>query len=138
MHNSQMTEELYQIELESIGSQGIRATRLIRESTGLGLKDAKDLRDSLGVVQSGLTMHECLKLQNLFNALGVKVNISSDDTAEIHNDFFERNPFPDVRVYIRCPECGSSSFSEFYLLTSGQRLNCKNKCKNCGYTWSVR
>lgn len=138
MKKAEKQECLYQVELENIGSEGIKAVRLIRELTGLGLKDAKDLRDSLGVVQTGLTMHECLEIQNLFNAIGVKVTVSLDDTKNTHNDYFERNPFPDIHNYIRCPMCGSDSFSAFSLLTSGQKLNCTNKCRKCGYTWNVR
>ncbi len=69
----------FDVVLKSYGSQKIKVIKVVREITGLGLKEAKDLVEKAGtpdaVVKSGVTKEEAEELKKKLEEVGAEVEI---------------------------------------------------------------
>ena len=69
----------FDVVLKSFGSQKIKVIKVVREITGLGLKEAKDLVEKAGtpdaVVKSGVTKEEAEEIKKKLEEVGAEVEI---------------------------------------------------------------
>ncbi len=66
----------FDVELVSAGSSKVKVIKVVREVTGLGLKEAKDLVDSAPkVIKEGVSKAEAEELKAKLEAEGAEVNI---------------------------------------------------------------
>ena len=69
----------YNIELTSVGDQKIEVIKIVRDATGKGLKEAKDLVDAAAsgaqVVKEGVPTEEAEELKKRFEAAGAGVEL---------------------------------------------------------------
>lgn len=61
--------------LTSAGANKIAVIKLIRDITGLGLKEAKEIADNGGVVKEGAAMDEANELKAKFEEAGATVEL---------------------------------------------------------------
>ncbi len=61
--------------LASAGANKIAVIKLVRDITGLGLKEAKDLADNGGVVKEGAAKEEAEQLKAQFEEAGATVEL---------------------------------------------------------------
>ena len=61
--------------LTSAGANKIAVIKLVREITGLGLKEAKDIADNGGVVKEKATMDEANELKAKFEEAGATIEL---------------------------------------------------------------
>ena len=66
----------FDVVLESAGANKIKVIKVVREITGLGLKEAKDLVDgSPKTVKEGISKADAEELKKKIEAEGAKVNV---------------------------------------------------------------
>ncbi|WP_436879481.1 50S ribosomal protein L7/L12 [Staphylococcus gallinarum] len=66
----------FDVELTSAGSSKIKVVKAVKEATGLGLKDAKELVDGAPkVVKEGLAKEEAEKLKEALEEVGATVEL---------------------------------------------------------------
>ncbi len=66
----------FDVVLESFGQQKIKVIKAVREITGLGLKDAKDLVESApATIKEGLESEEAEKLKEQLEEVGATVEV---------------------------------------------------------------
>lgn len=61
--------------LTAAGANKIAVIKLIREITGLGLKEAKDIADNGGAVKEGVSADEAAELKAKFDEAGATVEV---------------------------------------------------------------
>ena len=62
--------------LKEVGSEKIKVIKAVRELTGLGLKEAKELVDNAPKpLKEGVSKEECEKIAEAFKAVGATVEI---------------------------------------------------------------
>lgn len=64
------------VTLTSAGANKIAVIKLVRDITGLGLKEAKDLADNGGVVKEGVASDEANELKAKFEEAGATVELN--------------------------------------------------------------
>ena len=66
----------FDVELTEIGPNKVKVIKVVREATGLGLKEAKDLVDSAPkVVKEGASKEEAEQIKTSLEAEGAKVTL---------------------------------------------------------------
>lgn len=102
--------EEYAVILENAGVNKVKAIRDVREVTGLGLKEAKEMTENVPcVVIDKISLEAATAIRNAFEEDGAIVSVvSSDDKSTKITVAKEANK-------IRCPRCGSTQ------ITTGQR-----------------
>lgn len=66
----------FNVELKSAGGQKIQVIKVLREATGLGLKEAKDLADAAPkVVKENASKEEAEELKSKLEAVGATVEL---------------------------------------------------------------
>lgn len=65
----------FDVELTSAGSSKIAVIKVIREVTGLGLKEGKELADNGGKVKEGLSKDDAEEIKAKLEAAGASVEI---------------------------------------------------------------
>ncbi len=66
----------FDVELTEIGPSKVKVIKVVREATGLGLKEAKDVVDSAPkVIKEGATKAEAEELKTKLEAEGAKVTL---------------------------------------------------------------
>lgn len=66
----------FDVELTEIGSEKIKVIKAVREATGLGLKEAKDVVESAPkVIKEGLSKDDAEALKAKFEAVGAKITL---------------------------------------------------------------
>lgn len=66
----------FDVELTEIGANKVKVIKVVREITGLGLKEAKDLVDSAPkVVKEGVSKEEADEIKEKIEAEGAKVTL---------------------------------------------------------------
>ncbi len=74
--NDNIEKTEFDLELTEIGSKKIRVIKVVRELTGLGLKEAKEMVDSAPkVIKSSVTKEEAKLMQRKIEEQGAKVSI---------------------------------------------------------------
>ena len=62
--------------LKSAGTQKLQVIKLIREVTGLGLKEAKDIADAGGNIKEGIPASEAEELKAKLEEVGATVELA--------------------------------------------------------------
>ncbi|MCC5907083.1 MAG: ribosomal protein L7/L12 [Balneolaceae bacterium] len=111
-------EKGYQLTLLNAGSRIIAVIKAVREITGLGLKEAKELVDNLGAVGTYKTKKEAEQVKKKLASLGVKVDIKKlgGETPEPEPRPEEPEPKPEPTE----PENGIFIVFGQVLLSDGQ------------------
>ena len=66
----------FDVELTEIGSEKVKVIKVVREVTGLGLKEAKDVVDGAPkVVKEGVSKEEAEELKKKLEEVGAKVTL---------------------------------------------------------------
>lgn len=66
----------FDVILKEIGSQKIKVIKVVREITGLGLKDAKDLVDNApNPVKEGVSKDDATEMEEKFKEVGATVEV---------------------------------------------------------------
>ena len=66
----------FEVVLKEVGSQKIKVIKVVREITGLGLKDAKDLVDSAPkTVKEGVPKEEAAEMEAKFKEVGATIEL---------------------------------------------------------------
>ena len=66
----------FEVVLKEVGSQKIKVITVVREITGLGLKDAKDLVDSAPkTVKEGVPKEEAAEMEAKFKEVGATIEL---------------------------------------------------------------
>ncbi|WP_077623954.1 50S ribosomal protein L7/L12 [Sediminibacillus massiliensis] len=66
----------FDVVLESAGSSKIKVVKAVREITGLGLKDAKDLVDNApGAIKEGVSKEEAEEMKSKLEEAGASVEL---------------------------------------------------------------
>jgi large subunit ribosomal protein L7/L12 len=69
-------KDSFDVELTEVGPNKVKVIKVVREATGLGLKEAKDLVDGAPkIVKEGLNKAESEALKKLFDELEAKVTL---------------------------------------------------------------
>ncbi|MDU2405030.1 MAG: 50S ribosomal protein L7/L12 [Staphylococcus lugdunensis] len=71
-----LVKAIFDVELTSAGSSKIKVVKAVKEATGLGLKDAKELVDGAPkVIKEGLAKDEAEKLKEQLEEVGATVEL---------------------------------------------------------------
>ena len=66
----------FDVELTEVGAEKVKVIKVVREATGLGLKEAKDVVDSAPkMVKEGATKEEAEELKKKLEEVGAKVTL---------------------------------------------------------------
>ncbi|MFC7061812.1 50S ribosomal protein L7/L12 [Halobacillus seohaensis] len=66
----------FDVVLESAGSSKIKVVKAVREITGLGLKDAKDLVDNApGAIKEGVAKEEAEEMKSKLEEVGASIEL---------------------------------------------------------------
>ena len=66
----------FDVELTEVGSEKVKVIKVVREATGLGLKEAKDVVDGAPkVLKEGISKEEAEELKKKHEEVGAKVTL---------------------------------------------------------------
>ncbi|MBK6405518.1 MAG: 50S ribosomal protein L7/L12 [Holophagales bacterium] len=65
----------FTVSLKEAGANKINVIKAVRELTGLGLKEAKDLVENLGVLKESVSKDEAAAIKKKFEEIGAKVEV---------------------------------------------------------------
>ena len=69
-------KDSFDVELTEVGDEKVKVIKVVREATGLGLKEAKDVVDSAPkMVKEGATKEEAEELKKKLEEVGAKVTL---------------------------------------------------------------
>ena len=69
-------KDSFDVELTEVGAEKVKVIKVVREATGLGLKEAKDVVDSAPkMVKEGATKEEAEELKKMLEEVGAKVTL---------------------------------------------------------------
>ncbi|UFX98549.1 50S ribosomal protein L7/L12 [Candidatus Gromoviella agglomerans] len=72
---SQEEKSSFDVKLTSVGAKKIELIKVVRELTGLGLKEAKDLVEGLGVIKTGVSKIDADALKSKLEEAGASVEL---------------------------------------------------------------
>ena len=89
----------FDVELTEVGSEKVKVIKVVREATGLGLKEAKELVDSAPkALKTGVSKEEAEALKKQLEEVGAKVTLRGDNMYEFADKFFNIS-LPRVRDF---------------------------------------
>lgn len=94
---------LFNLILTSYGKEKVKSIKVIREVTGLGLAEAKDITDNIPYMfLTDISYEKCKDIQNQFELYGATVEI-------VDNNYSISDLKKDIKVQsqVRCPFCNS-------------------------------
>ncbi|MFN4292408.1 MAG: 50S ribosomal protein L7/L12 [Permianibacter sp.] len=65
----------FTVKLADIGANKVNVIKVVRELTGLGLKEAKDLVEAVGVVKEGVSKADAEGMKKKLEEAGAKVEV---------------------------------------------------------------
>ena len=72
----QQEKSEFDVELTEVGSEKVKVIKVVREATGLGLKEAKELVDSAPkALKTGVSKEEAEALKKQLEEVGAKVTL---------------------------------------------------------------
>lgn len=83
---SEKSDKKYLVRLLSVGKNEIKVIKVVRELTGLGLKEAKLIVDKLGIVVENLSKNRAESIGRLLEAAGARVRIEEMSIPEPEPD----------------------------------------------------
>ncbi|MGM8898924.1 MULTISPECIES: ribosomal protein L7/L12 [unclassified Psychrobacter] len=92
---SNTTLELFRVRLLSFGEQKLQVIKQVREITGLGLKEAKTLVESNGVVKDNLDKPSAIKVHQRLSSVGATVVIEAMSGSDNGEDPKKPKPAKD-------------------------------------------
>ncbi|WP_338088985.1 ribosomal protein L7/L12 [Nannocystis pusilla] len=111
----------FEVVLHHFGTRKIDVIKLIREATGLGLKEAKDLSESTDVtIKAGLREAEARTLAQALTAVDARVSIRGEAAPEP-----ARLPEPTVGYGVVLRSCGEHKISVIKLIREATALGLK-------------
>lgn len=73
----------YKVILVDYGTEKVKVIKAIRETTGMGLKDAKNFVESLPhTLLTGLSKDDCAAVSDYFSSLGAEIEIKPDTVSK--------------------------------------------------------
>ncbi len=76
LEQQQKKKTEFDVELTEVGGQKVKVIKVVREITGLGLKEAKELVDGAPkVVKEGVSKAEAEEIKTKLEAEGAEVNL---------------------------------------------------------------
>lgn len=82
----------YKVILVDYGTEKVKVIKAIRETTGMGLKDAKNFVESLPhTLLTGLSKDDCAAVSDYFSSLGAEIEIKPDTVSKEENTAFDLN-----------------------------------------------
>ena len=84
---------MWDVELTYIGHSKLNVIKCFKLETGLGLKESKDIIESLGVIKSGIPWEEAQKLSRLLTEAGATVEVSETKNT---SGLLHKNPFGSI------------------------------------------
>ncbi len=133
--NIPVSAETYIVKLERVGNQSIQTIKEVREATGLGLKEAKDLVDSApSVILTNATEHQAMKLKQLLESFGDSVSVICNAPVQNTAQNITNASYTGNSIMERCQKCGSTDVvnAGFFdkILSKATK-----KCKACNNKW---
>lgn len=155
--------EYKQIRLINFYDNKVKAIALVREITGLGLKEAKDLTETYNpVIITGLNIEDAKRVRSMFENKGIEIAIEEDNISTertilktLDNNMMQAQNFKQPSKTLntqdphlpKCPMCGStniqkisdlsraSSILGFGILSKkiGKQWQCNNP--KCKHLW---
>lgn len=151
---NEKTTQFRKIILTNIGVSKVKVIKVIREITGLGLKEAKELVENTpSEIIGGITEQDATNFEKMFLSEGAKIEIKLDLESTEKYDVFKFLREKDTKSIPKnakaskqpsnipkCPKCGSTAITagqRGYTLLTGFLGSNKtvNRCSNCGHTW---
>ncbi|MGO1671092.1 MAG: ribosomal protein bL12 [Sphingobacterium sp.] len=83
---SEESDKKYLVRLLSVGKNEIKVIKVVRELTGLGLKEAKLIVDKLGILVEKLSKNRAESIGRLLEAAGARVRIEEMSIPEPEPD----------------------------------------------------
>ncbi|PCC70571.1 ribosomal protein L7/L12 [Nannocystis exedens] len=107
----------YGVVLRHFGTHKISVIKIIREATGLGLKEAKDLAESTDVmVKDGLGGGEAQRLAQALRTVGARVEVRSPAWTTDQEDDEDDGPDPTTPVDVVLGACGPQKIAVIKLI----------------------
>lgn len=66
----------FNVVLKAVGAEKIKVIKVVREATGLGLKEAKELTENLGTIKEGADKEVAEKIKTSLEEVGATVELS--------------------------------------------------------------
>lgn len=108
LKNNINKSNLFNLVLVSFGNEPVKTIKIIRETTGLGLAEAKNVVDNVPCIfLKGLSYERCKEIQEVFNTCGATVEIA-DDNYDI--SCLKKNI--NIQPQVRCPFCNSTNVNK--------------------------
>ena len=103
MENTSDKYNFYKVILADYGTEKVKVIKAVRETTNLGLKDAKNFVESLPhTLLLGLSKDDCDAVSDYFSVLGAKIEIKPDTESKEKNTSFDLNALsPEKPVKIQ-------------------------------------
>lgn len=132
-------DNLYSVKLINCGGQKVKVIRVVREVSGLGLKEAKDVVDNLLIIKTGIHLDEATSIKKQLEEVDGAVEITHCKNNTVVSKSTISKPTP------KCPTCGSTNIEKisaakkvggsllFGIFSSDMRNSMH--CKDCGYKW---
>ncbi len=137
----------YQVIIEHLGPSKIQTIKVVREYTGLGLKETKDLVEGVLPIIPGLSKDVAARMWCTLSDLGNHVRVLNESGGDVTADLgLVRSHLsmgtPNTKCFNgRCPWCGSTNeidisrglFNKIKSMFSAETY--KYQCGDCGEKW---
>lgn len=131
---------LYSVKLISFGEQKVKIIKVVRELSGLGLKEAKNVVDNLLLIKSNIHLDEANFIKKQIEEIGGAVEITScENNMVISKSTVSANLIP------KCPTCGSTDIRKISTTSKAvsvglfgifsSKIRKQFHCNSCKYEW---
>ena len=106
--NNKNKNGLFNLVLTSFGNDKIKTIKIIRETTGFGLAEAKDVVDNVPCIFfKGIPYEKCNEIKSKFNNYGAIIEIVDDsyNISDLKKDI-------KIQSQIHCPYCNSTNVNK--------------------------
>lgn len=80
----------YSLLLKETGANKLQAVKVVKETIGIGLKEAKDLVDEApSILQKGMQPWEAQTKKRILEMVGIEVEVLDDETAEVNRKMYK-------------------------------------------------
>lgn len=103
--NDKNKNGLFNLALTSSGNEPVKTIKIIRETTGFGLAEAKNVVDNAPCVfLKNLSYEKCKEIQSKFSVCGAIIEIVDDNynVSDLKKDI-------SIQSQVRCPYCNSTN-----------------------------
>lgn len=128
----------YSVKLISFGKQKVKVIKIVREVSGLGLKEAKDMVDNFLLIKTNISLDEANSIKKQIEEVGGAVKITEFNADDVVISQTELN-IP------KCPTCGSTDISKISTTSKAvsvglfgifsSKIRKQFHCNSCKYEW---